>query len=361
MVDTAPEPEEPKEHRFRSQVVQGSIWSVGATIGRTALILGFNILLARLLTPADFGVLAMALVVVDLAVNLGPTGTTAALVQRADAGERHFSTGFWLGTFSGFATWAAVSAAAPWAVAFYHEPLLASLLPVLALQFLIGALGSVPRALLLRDLRYVTLSRIDLTVTIMSGFLGVTAALSKQDARTSVQHADCIVTNLPYGTFSHLPENGIDDVLANLKGLATRVTLVTNEDLRGALLAHGYTLDAVIDVEPERFKRFVFLTRSPAPPTDAPETAKRRPLQSAQRPARLSLGGGGRPHVEHLDFEVQGGAGMLGAPSPQREVAAASGAYSTGGRWGALASTTAVRSLVYAAIAWSQALVYSRS
>lgn len=96
--------------------------------------------------------------------------------------------------------------------------------------------------------------------------LGVTAALSKQDARTSVQQADCIVTNLPYGTFSHLPENGIDDVLANLKRLATRVTLVTNEDLRGALLAHGYTLDAVIDVEPERFKRFVFLARAPRPP-----------------------------------------------------------------------------------------------
>jgi PST family polysaccharide transporter len=48
---------------------------------------------------------------------------------------------------------------------------------VLALQFLLGALGSVPRALLLRDLRYVTLSRIDLVVTIVSGFLGVTAAL----------------------------------------------------------------------------------------------------------------------------------------------------------------------------------------
>jgi predicted RNA methylase len=92
--------------------------------------------------------------------------------------------------------------------------------------------------------------------------LGVPVAWSVQDARTTEQRADCVVTNLPYGTFSHLPERGMDAVLANLKRLAPRVTLVSSEDLGAALLAHGYTVDAVIPVEPQRFRRFVYVTRS---------------------------------------------------------------------------------------------------
>lgn len=92
--------------------------------------------------------------------------------------------------------------------------------------------------------------------------LDVTAELYQQDARTSTQRADCIVTNPPYGAFCHLPDNGIEDALANLRSLAPRVTLVTSEDLRDALIANGYTLDQVIEVEPDRFKRFVFLARA---------------------------------------------------------------------------------------------------
>jgi len=84
---------------------------------------------------------------------------------------------------------------------------------------------------------------------------------AQHDARTTVQRADCIVGNLPYGAFCHLSVAGIDGVLANLKTLAARITLVTSEDIRNRLVAHGYIIDSVIEVEPERFRRFVFVTR----------------------------------------------------------------------------------------------------
>ncbi len=91
--------------------------------------------------------------------------------------------------------------------------------------------------------------------------LGAIAAFCQEDARESTQRADCIISNPPYGTFSHISDGAIAAVLANLRGLAPRVTLVTSQDLRPALLAAGYTLDAIIEVEPERFKRFVFVAR----------------------------------------------------------------------------------------------------
>ncbi len=86
-------------------------------------------------------------------------------------------------------------------------------------------------------------------------------ALSHQDARTSVQRADYIITNLPYGAFCHLAVDSLYQVLTNLKALAPRITLATGVDLRDALLASGYIIDAAIEVEPERFKRLVYVTR----------------------------------------------------------------------------------------------------
>ena len=62
--------------------------------------------------------------------------------------------------------------------------------------------------------------------------------------------------------FCHLRASSIGDVLANLSSLAPKVTLVTSQDLREALIANGYVIQAAIDVEPERFKRFVFVTRT---------------------------------------------------------------------------------------------------
>ena len=70
----------------------------------------------------------------------------------------------------------------------------------------------------------------------------------------------CVLSNLPYGAYCHLAKHAGEDVLTNLKGLASRITLVTSEDLRVDLVHAGYHIDATIVVEPDRFKRFVFRT-----------------------------------------------------------------------------------------------------
>lgn len=71
------------------------VWVVGSTSVRSARILVGNIFLARLRTPRDFGLVAMALVVTDLARNPAAHGMSAALVQRATVKEKYLSTGFW--------------------------------------------------------------------------------------------------------------------------------------------------------------------------------------------------------------------------------------------------------------------------
>lgn len=82
------------------------------------------------------------------------------------------------------------------------------------------------------------------------------------DATKTKQTADCIVTNPPYGAYSHLVEGGMQTVLANLKNLAERVTLVTTEKLEPLLLEEGYDIREVVCTEPDRCLRYIYLTHT---------------------------------------------------------------------------------------------------
>jgi predicted RNA methylase len=92
---------------------------------------------------------------------------------------------------------------------------------------------------------------------------GREATLVCADARTVQQAADCIVSNLPYGLYSHFAPGALQAILHNLGRLAPRVTLVTSERIDDDLRAEGYEVQEVIPVESERFERLVHVTRSP--------------------------------------------------------------------------------------------------
>ncbi len=91
---------------------------------------------------------------------------------------------------------------------------------------------------------------------------GQAVTLSRHDARTTRQRADCLVSNLPYGVRSHLADDGLRALLDNLKGLAPRVTLVTSEHLEDALAVAGFEVTAVVTISTARFDRFVYVTRT---------------------------------------------------------------------------------------------------
>lgn len=89
------------------------------------------------------------------------------------------------------------------------------------------------------------------------------ATLVCVDALETQQPADCVVSNLPYGIYSHLAPDTLRAVLRNLARLAPRVTLVASDPIDEDLIAEGYTIEQVIRVEPERFERLIYLTRGP--------------------------------------------------------------------------------------------------
>jgi PST family polysaccharide transporter len=121
-----------------------------------------TVVLARLLTPADFGLVAGVLVVTGLAELLKDLGLGAATVQRRELTGPQLNTLFWVNAGLGVVTAAAVAASAPLVAAFYDQPAALRVTLVLAIAFLFSGISVQHQALLSRTLQFRSLTAIDL-------------------------------------------------------------------------------------------------------------------------------------------------------------------------------------------------------
>jgi O-antigen/teichoic acid export membrane protein len=143
-------------------------WRFASTVVAASLQLGVGIVLARLLTPADFGIVALASVVLGLTTVLGDLGMGAALVQRPAMMERHVRAAFTFSLLFGVAVATVVALASPLVAALMREPALTPVLRVLALGFALRSLAVVAGALLRRQLDFRKLFVIDTTSSLFA-------------------------------------------------------------------------------------------------------------------------------------------------------------------------------------------------
>jgi O-antigen/teichoic acid export membrane protein len=152
-------------------------WGSGATAGLKILVL---VLLTRLLSPADFGVVGAALIVIGFSLAFSQLGMGPALVQRPVLEPRHVSTAFFASTAFGLLVAALVWILAPSLAGFFRMDQL-QLVPImraLAVLFPIAGLSSVAENLLQRDLRFRLLANADvLAYSLGYGLVGVVLAI----------------------------------------------------------------------------------------------------------------------------------------------------------------------------------------
>jgi O-antigen/teichoic acid export membrane protein len=136
----------------------------------------FGILLARLLTPAEYGVAGMALVFSALALTLSDLALGVGLVQRPTISEADRSTVFWASLGLGALLAAGGIALAGPIADFYGEPAVEPLFVVLSLSFFVTALGRVPASLFHREMNFRAISVRIMAATLVSGVVGVVVA-----------------------------------------------------------------------------------------------------------------------------------------------------------------------------------------
>ena len=163
---------------LRGRVSAGLAWLTIDTCGRMVAQSIAQFVLAILLVPADFGLIAMARTVVTVGNIVERGGLHTLLVQRHAEFRRWVTPVFWIGSVLGLGSALAILALAPVAMWFYGEPGLLGLLAVLALTPLIEGHGVTGRASLQAQLKFRQLAMIALSSGIvLSGLTIVFAAL----------------------------------------------------------------------------------------------------------------------------------------------------------------------------------------
>lgn len=162
---------------LKASARSGSRWAALGLTGAKLSTLVVFVVLARLLTPQEFGVVAIATVFVALARVFVEGGFSEALIQRADLERGHVDTVFWTSVGTGVLFAGVLVLAAGPLSALYGEPVLAQILPVLAIGPLVSAFGSTHTALLKRAMRFRSLAIRAIISNLVAGVAGIVVAL----------------------------------------------------------------------------------------------------------------------------------------------------------------------------------------
>jgi O-antigen/teichoic acid export membrane protein len=174
--DLEPPAAEPAD--VRSGTLRGLSWSASSVAAQQVLQFAFSVVLARLLVPHDFGLLASIYVFIGFANVFVDLGLGWAVIQRTDLTQRHLSSAFLVNVAIGGGMMLLAIALAPAVAAFYDQSQLLPLMAALAPTFLIASLSGVQSALLQRKMDFRSLAIVDVAALVVSNAGGVGMALA---------------------------------------------------------------------------------------------------------------------------------------------------------------------------------------
>ncbi|MBB4857737.1 PST family polysaccharide transporter [Novosphingobium chloroacetimidivorans] len=165
--------------RAGSGKVLGSVvWGMGGAAGQALFQLLVFVVLARTLSPAAFGVVAIATAVIDLLNFIGRGGITEVLVQRRDLDQRTMNAGFFASLISGAGLTVILALSAPWMAEVFDTPDLREVMLLLAPICLLYASGAVYEGILRHSFQFKQLALRNTTATVVSGLVALAMALT---------------------------------------------------------------------------------------------------------------------------------------------------------------------------------------
>lgn len=162
---------------LHGRLVGGFLWSLGSSGAAQISRVGIGVLLARLLSPSDYGIAGMALVFSSLVLYLSDFSMGSALVQREHITEEDRSTVFWTSAAIGtLLTLAGIAVAGPLAD-FYKTPQVKPLFMVVSISFLLVALQTTQASIMQREYRFRAISVRVAAGIVIGGIAALVAAL----------------------------------------------------------------------------------------------------------------------------------------------------------------------------------------
>ena len=169
-------PGPPPAESLSSRTARGFAWMLAQTLGSKVTGIVGQVILARLLMPRDFGLIALAYLAAGPASILRQTGIPQILVQKGGYFSRWANAAFWMDLALGLAAMVLMLASGPVAAVIFRAPGLVGLVAVVSTSALLNSAITVPQARLTRDLRFRELALVGLGYNLLAAAVSVTAA-----------------------------------------------------------------------------------------------------------------------------------------------------------------------------------------
>ncbi len=159
-------------------MLSSSLWSILASSGAQLFSFIVFVQIARMVGPEQFGLVALAALLIDLMQTISAGGVADAVIQRPELSDRDADTAFWANAGSGVAFFALAFAAAGPLAGLFRTPDLAWVVRILSTTFLIAPLGAIHSARLARTFGFRALAIRSLASNLVSGTLAIGIALA---------------------------------------------------------------------------------------------------------------------------------------------------------------------------------------
>ena len=155
----------------------GVKWSLVSQVGRQVMQFVTTSILARLLSPSDFGLVGMAMIVTAFIDLFKDLGTSSAVIQRKNVSDTLLHSLFWINVALGTLGMLVIFAVSPLAASFYQEPRVTLILRVLSLNLFISGISILQKARLEKKLAFKSLAKIEICAIVSASFIGIGSAL----------------------------------------------------------------------------------------------------------------------------------------------------------------------------------------
>lgn len=166
------------EDSLKQKAVSGVLWSAIQQFGVQIIAFLSNLVLARLLSPDDYGCIGLLAIFIAISTVFINGGFVSALIQKKDATDTDYNTAFYWNIVVSLAFYALLFVTAPLVASFYHIPSLVSILRVLGLLLIISGFSVVQNTILRKKLQFDKLARIDIVSAIISVMVSITLAFN---------------------------------------------------------------------------------------------------------------------------------------------------------------------------------------
>lgn len=186
------------EDSLKNKTIKGLVWSCIERFSMQGIQFLVTIVLARLLTPNDYGLVGMLSIFLAVAQSLIDSGFSQALIRKTDKSDLDCDTVLWFNVVMSIIIYFVLFFSAPYIAQYFKEPVLCEILRTLGIVVIINGSAVVQRALFIIDINFKLQTKATLLAAVLSGALGIYMAYAGYGVWSLVyqQIANSLVTTL---------------------------------------------------------------------------------------------------------------------------------------------------------------------